>query len=105
MKKVVLTLELNKRLKSAGEWIAEYAVVLVLVLLFYLGVLGILGIVLPSGIGLQDLMQGKDLSLARRPPGSLPWVPVPPGGDASDGVRPTVAVSYTHLTLPTILLV
>ncbi|MBK5095695.1 MAG: hypothetical protein JJE32_08460, partial [Deltaproteobacteria bacterium] len=56
MKKVVLTLELNKRLKSAGEWVAEYAVVLFLVLLFYLGVLGILGIFLPSGIGLQDLM-------------------------------------------------
>ncbi len=92
MKKEVITLELNKRLKSAGEWIAEYAVVLFLVLLFYLGVLGILGIFLPSGLGLQDLMKGKDLSLARRDPGPFPWVPVPPGRDASDGMRPTVAV-------------
>ncbi|NNG47339.1 MAG: hypothetical protein HKM86_09550, partial [Deltaproteobacteria bacterium] len=79
-------------MKSAGGRIGEYAVVLFLVLLFYLGVLGILGIFLPSGLGLQDLMQGKDLSLARREPGPFPWYTVPPAGDDSGGMRPFVAV-------------
>ena len=81
----------NNRLRSAGGRIAEYAMVAFLVLFFYLGVLGILGIFLPSGLGLQDLMKGKDLSIGRRDPGPFAWDPVPPGGDASDGMRPSVA--------------
>jgi hypothetical protein len=92
MKKGGYTSELNKRLKSAGRRIAEYAVVLLLVLFFYLGLLEILGFFLPSGLGLQSLMQGKELSLARREPDPFPWEPVPSAGDASDTMRPSVAV-------------
>ncbi|MDX1815427.1 MAG: hypothetical protein R3239_05655, partial [Thermodesulfobacteriota bacterium] len=80
-----------KHLRSSGGRIAEYAVVLFLVLFFYLCVLGFLGIFLPSGLRLQDLMQGKDLTLARRGPAPSAWLTVSPGGDAPSGMRPYVA--------------
>lgn len=49
----------DRRWKSVGTRIAEYAAVLVLVLLFFLVFVGILGIFFPSGLGLRDLMQEK----------------------------------------------